>query len=75
MLAQAKAMSSTWLDACGGGAVRVRFKGAKKRPAEVEELNAIFSNAVKAVLTKNTRKKFKASSNSNPEDKQDNFKF
>ena len=56
MLAQAKAMKSTWLDACGGGAVRVRFKDAKKRPAEVEELNAIFSNAVKAVLTKNTRK-------------------
>ena len=61
ILAQAKAMKSTWLTACGSGTGSVRFQGTTKLPAEGKELNAIVANAVKAVLTANTRKKAKAS--------------
>ena len=58
MLEQDKAMKSTWLTAFfGGGAVRVRFQGAKKSLAKGEDLNALFANAVKAVLnTKNVKR-------------------
>ena len=57
MMAQAKAMKSTWSTTRGGGADRVRFQGAKKRPAEDEELNYPVSNAVKEVLKKKTSKR------------------
>ena len=75
MLAQSKAMTFTWSTARSGSAGRVRFQGAKKRPAEVEELNSLVANAVKAVLTTNTCKKVKASSDSGSEDEQDHFNF
>ena len=41
MLAQAKAMKSTWSTACGGGAGHVKFQGAKKLPTKGKELNAL----------------------------------
>ena len=47
MLEQAKSMKSTWSTARGGGAGRVSFQGAKKRPAEGKDLNALVSNTVK----------------------------
>ena len=70
MLAQAKATKSIWSNACGGGARRVKFQGAKKRPAKGEELNALVANAVKAVINTNKRKNSKASSDSGSEDEQ-----
>ena len=75
MLAQAKAMRSTWSTARRGGAGRVRFQGAKKRPYEDEELNALIDNAVKVVLTTKTFKKAKDSSDSVSEDYQEHFNF
>ena len=75
ILEQAKAMNLTWSTACSGGVVRVRFQGAKKRPDEVEELNALVAKAVKAVLTTNKHKKPKASSDSGSEDDQEKFNF
>ena len=59
-----RAMKSTWLTARGGGAVSVRFQGAKKRPGEGEELHALVSNAVKEVLKSNKRLNAKYSSDS-----------
>ena len=70
MLAQAKFMKSTWSTACCGGAGRIRFQGAKKRPVEGGELNALVANLVKAVLTTNTLKLAKASSDSVSGDEQ-----
>ena len=67
MLSQDKATKSTWSTARGGGAGHIRLQGAKKCPAEGEELNAIFANAVKAVLTTNRRKKAKDLSDSGSE--------
>ena len=64
ILVQSKGVNSTWLTSRGSGAGRVRFQGAKERPAEGEELNAFVSNAVKVVLTTNTSKKAKVSSDS-----------
>ena len=52
MLEQAKSMNLTWSDARGRGAGRVGFQGARKRPAEGEELNYLVDNAVKEILTK-----------------------
>ena len=75
MLEQAKAMKSTWSTACGGGTVHIRFQGAKKRPAEGEELNSLVANAVKAVLDNNKRLKDKASSDSVSEDEPEHFNF
>ena len=75
MLAQAKAMKCTWLTACGSGAGRVRFQGAKKRLDEVKELNSLVANTVKAVLTTNTHKKAKALSESGSEDDKYHFNF
>ena len=75
MLAQAKPMKSTWLTARSGGAVRVRFQGAKKRPAEGKELNDLVVNALKQVLNTKKGLKAKASSDSGSEDKQKNFNF
>ena len=49
-MAQAKAMNSTWLTACGGGAGRVSFQGAKKRPAEGKKLNSLVAKSVKSFL-------------------------
>ena len=66
-------MKLTFSTACGGGAGRVRFQGAKKRPAEGEELNALVANTEKEVLNTNKRKKAKASSDSGSEDEQENF--
>ena len=57
MLAQAKSMRSTWLVSRSGGARRVMFQGAKKRPTEGKELNDLVANTVKAVLTTRTHKK------------------
>ena len=70
MLAQAKSMNSTWSTACNGGAGRVRFQGAKKRPAKGETLNSLVENVVKSVLKPNKRKRAKASSESRSEDEQ-----
>ena len=75
MLAHAKPMWSTRLTACGGGTGRVRFQGAKKRPAKGKELNYLFANAVKAVLVTNQRKKAKTLSDSGSEDDQEQFNF
>ena len=75
MMAQAKAMKSTWLTARSDGAGCVRFQGAKKRPAEGEEMNSLVDNAVRSFLTTNTFKKAKASSDSGSENKQEKFKF
>ena len=52
-------MKSIWLTACGGGAGRVRFQGAKKRPVKGKELNDLVANAVKSVFTTSTRKQAK----------------
>ena len=41
VLAQDKAMKSNSLTACGGGAGRVKFQGAKKRPAKGKYPNAL----------------------------------
>ena len=49
MLAQSKSIKLTWLTDRGSGAGRVRFQGAKKRPAEDEDLNSLVANTVKAV--------------------------
>ena len=68
MLAQAKATKSTLSTTCGGGAGCVRFQSAKKRPYEGKEMNALVVNAVKLVLTTNTRENTKASSDSVSED-------
>ena len=61
-------MKLTFSTACGGGAGRVRFQGAKKRPDEGKELNSLVANALKAVITKNKCKKSKALSVSGSED-------
>ena len=74
-MAQAKAMNSTWLTACGGGAVRVKFQGAKKRLDEGKDINALVANALKSVLKINKRKKSKASSESVSEHEQDHLNF
>ena len=66
-------MKLTWSTACGGCTGRVRFQGDKKRPVEGEDLNALVANNVKSVLNTNTLKNSKASSNSESEDKQENF--
>ena len=68
-------MNSTWLNACGGGAGRLRSQGVKKRPDEGEDLNALVANTAKAVLTTNKRKKAKALSESGLEDDQEHFNF
>ena len=75
MLVQAKSMKSIWLTACGGGAGRVRFQGAKKRPAKGKELNDLVANAVKSVFTTSTRKQAKDLSELVSEDDQDHFNF
>ena len=75
MLAQAKSMKSTCLTAHSGGAGRVRFQGAKKPLAKGKKLNNHVANAVKAVITTNKHKKYKASSDSGSEDKQEHFNF
>ena len=68
-------MKSTWSTNNGGGAGRVRFQGAKKRPAEGKYLNALVANKVKEVLKTNKRNKAKASSDSGSEDEQEHFNF
>ena len=75
MLAQSKAMKPNLLTAHGGSTGRVRFQGAKKRPAEGEEINDIVSNAVKKVLKNNKCLKAKGSNDSGSEDKQEHFNF
>ena len=75
ILAQAKAISLTWLNACGGSAGHVIFQGAKKRPAEVEELNALVSNAVKEVIKTDKHLNAKSKNESDSEDKQKHFNF
>ena len=75
MLAQSTAIKSAWFTNCSGGAGRVRFQVAKKRPAEVKELNAVVANAVKAVLTTNKYNNFKSSSDSGSEGEQEHFNF
>ena len=73
ILAQSKAMKLNWSTACGGGAGCVRFHGAKKRPSEGKDLNALVVNALKAVLNRNKYLKAKASIDSSSEDEQENF--
>ena len=68
-------MNLDWSTACGGGAGRERFQGAKKRPSEGEELNALADNAVKEVLNTNKRKNSKESSEPGSEDKHEHFNF
>ena len=63
-------MKLTYSNACSGGAGRVRYQGAKKRLAKGKYLNALFANAVKAVINTNKRKNSKASSDSGSEDEQ-----
>ena len=68
-------MKSTWLTARSGGAGRVRFQGAKKRPDKGKELNALVYNVVKGVLKYNKFLKAKVSSDSGSEDKKEYFNF
>ena len=70
MQAQSKAMKSTWLTARGGGAGHVRFQGAKKRPAEGEDMNDLVTNAVKEVLKSKKRVKYNAEHKSGSEEEQ-----
>ena len=51
--AQSKDMKSTWSTVHSGRAGRVRFRGAKKCPAEGQELSSIMTNAIKEVLKEN----------------------
>ena len=75
ILAQVKAMKSTWsTDRCRG-ACRIRFQGAKKRLDKGEELNALVSNKVKEVLKSNKLLNSKASNESISEDKKEHFNF
>ena len=74
-MAQAKSMKLTWSTACRGVAGCLRFQGAKKRPAKVEDLNDLVTNAVKVVLKPNKRKRAKASSDSVSEEYQENYNF
>ena len=53
MQAKAKDMKSTWLTVNRGRAGHVWFKGAKKRPAEGQYLNALVANTVKEILKSN----------------------
>ena len=75
IMEQAKAMNSTCSTACGGGAGRVRFQGAKKFPDKGEDLNALVYNKLKEVLKTNKHLKAKASSDSVSEDEHENFNF
>ena len=65
MKAQAKDTKLTWLNACGGGAGRVRFQGAKKRLSEGKELNDLVISAVKEVLKPKKHVKYKVAHKSN----------
>ena len=73
MLVQYKAMKLTWSTARGSGAGRVRFQGAKKRPAEGEYMNSLVAHSVKVVFNINKSLNYKVSSDSGSEDKQDHF--
>ena len=75
VLAQAKAMKSNWLTACGGRAGRVRFQGANKCPAEGKDMNVHVYHSVKEFLKYNKYFKAKASNDSGSEDEQDHFNF
>ena len=75
ILEQTKAMKFTWSTARGGSAGHIRFQGAKKRPAEGKDLNAILYNAVIEVIKSNRHLNYKAPSNSGSEDKQEHFNF
>ena len=59
----------------GGGADHVRFQGTKKRPEEVQELNALVANAVSELLIHNKCVKAAAAHNSGSEDETENFNF
>ena len=61
-------MKLTYSNACSGSSGRVRYQGAKKRLAKGKYLNALFANAVKAVINTNKRKNSKALSDSSSED-------
>ena len=75
MMAQAKAMKSTWLTARRVYTGCVRFQDNKKRLAKVKELNALVANAVKEALKYNERLKSKDSSDSRKEENQEHFNF
>ena len=75
MQAQYKSTKSTWLTTRGGGAGCMRFQGAKKRSAEIEDLNALVTNAVKEILKTNKPLKSKAANESSSEQEQENFNF
>ena len=70
MQSQAKAMELTLSTTRGGGAGRVRFRGANKCLAEGQELNDIVTNTVKAVFNPNKRKRGKTPNASGLEDYQ-----
>ena len=73
--AQSKAMKQTQFTSRGGGADHVRFQGTKKRPEEVQELNALVANAVSELLIHNKCVKAAAAHNSGSEDETENFNF
>ena len=73
MMEQAKSMKLTWSTACRRVAGCLRFQGAKKRPAKVEDLNDLVTNAVKVVLKPNKRKRAKVSSKSISEYEQEHY--
>ena len=75
VLAQSRYMKLTWLTARGGGAGRLRFQVAKKRPVKGEDINSLVSKALKEDIKPNKRLKAKASNDSGLENKEKNFNF
>ena len=65
---KSKAMKSIWLTYCGGVAGHLQFQGAKKRPAKVQEMNALVASVVSEVLKQKNRTKDTAAHNSVSED-------
>ena len=75
MLAQSKGMKSTWSTARCSGTGRVKFQGAKERPAKGNDLNALVVNTVKLVLKLNKRKRASSPCESGSEDEQEHYNF
>ena len=64
MQSQSKYMKSTWSTSRGCGAGHMRFQGAKKRLAKVQDMNTLVDSAVLEVLRQNTRAKSMTTHNS-----------
>ena len=50
----------------------MHFQGAKKRPDEVQDMNALVANALKEVLKSNKREKYTAAHESGLEEEPEN---